>query len=92
MSLQFDNKISLGHLLSAVAMLIAGAMAYANLQSAQVEQSRRLERVEVSQQDREARVRALEINVAGQASDLRNIQIGINEIKAALVSLTDSRH
>lgn len=32
----------------------------------------------------EARVRAVEINQAGQTSDLRSIQIGIAEIKAAI--------
>lgn len=82
--MQFDNKISLGHIISILTMLVAGSMAYANLQSAQAEHQRRIERVEQSQQDREVRLRSLEISVSSQASDLRNIQLGIADIKASL--------
>lgn len=82
--LQFDNKISLGHIISIASMLIAGALAYANLHATQASQHRRLERVEQSQQDREVRLRALEISTSSQAADLRNIQMGIADIKASL--------
>ena len=91
MSLRFDNKISLGHVISIVAMLGAGILAYANLratqeslQAAHANTSHRIERVEKSQLDREIRLRALEISVSSQASDLRNIQTGIADIKASL--------
>lgn len=37
----------------------------------------------------ESRMRAVEIAQAGQSSDLRSIQIGISEIKAALGKIND---
>ena len=84
MSLQFDNKISLGHIISIGTLLVAGALAYAQLATSLDAAARRLERVEASQQDREIRLRSLEISVSGQASDLRNIQTGIADIKASV--------
>jgi len=82
--LQFDNKISLGHILSALMMLIAGVFAYASVVAEQSNQARRLDKVEQSQQDREVRLRTLESMMAGQTADLSNIQRGITEIKAQL--------
>lgn len=82
--LQFDNKISLGHILSAITMLIAGVFAYASVAAEQASQARRLDKVEQSQQDREVRLRTLESVMAGQTADLANIQRGISEIKAQL--------
>lgn len=87
--MKLDMTVSFGNLLIIATVIGSVSAAYSSLASAQSEQDRRLSRVEISQQDREARVRALEINVAGQASDLRNIQIGINEIKASLEKMTD---
>ena len=46
--LQFDNKISLGHILSAITMLIAGVFAYASAAAEQASQARRLDKVEQS--------------------------------------------
>ena len=44
----------------------------------------------LSQKQLETRVRAVEINQAGQTSDLRAIQVGISEIKAAISKIGDA--
>ena len=41
-------------------------------------------------ENREARVRAVEIAQASQTSDLRSIQVGISEIKAAISKIGDA--
>lgn len=89
--LQFDNKISLGHILSALTMLIAGVFAYASAAAEQSNQARRLDKVEQSQQDREVRLRTLESVMAGQTADLANIQRGITEIKAQLKDMAGGK-
>ena len=91
MSLQFDNKVSLGHLISALVFLLAGAGAYSDLRGQQVKFasdiaaiSKQAASADVSASERETRLRAVEIAQASQTSDLRSIQIGIVEIKAQL--------
>lgn len=95
MALQFDNKISTGHLLTAAGMLAAGLWGYAGLWASQEQLAREMEQVkatlnrdmEVIQSDavnREARLRAVEVAQASQSSDLRNIQMGISDIKSTL--------
>ena len=44
----------------------------------------------LARQQLETRVRAVEINQAGQTSDLRAIQVGISEIKAAINKIGDA--
>ena len=44
----------------------------------------------LARQQLETRVRAVEINQAGQTSDLRAIQVGISEIKAAISKIGDA--
>lgn len=89
--MKFSNQISAGNILAALAMLVAGLLAYASLVATQDAQQRRLDRIEASQQEREVRLRTLEVTIAGQASDLRSIQVGIGEIKAALDKLANGR-
>ncbi len=43
-----------------------------------------------ARQQLETRVRAVEINQASQTSDLRSIQVGISEIKAAISKIGDA--
>lgn len=96
--LQFDNKISLGHLLSALTMIAGGALAYADLRSSQTYLAEQLTQrraeiaaVEAAAQARESRLRAVELLQAGQVSDLRNIQQGISRIENQLERLTRER-
>ena len=46
----------------------------------------------VDAQNRENRIRTLEITLAGQTSDLRAIQVGISRIEAQLEKLQEKRH
>ena len=59
--------------------------------SMQVAQSRDAwQEATLARQQLETRVRAVEINQAGQTSDLRAIQVGISEIKAAISKIRDA--
>lgn len=87
MSLQFDNKISLGHVLTFVAMLVGGIVAYADLRSGQ---SRLVADVAASQaadENHEARLRAVEVAQASQSSDLRAIQASLVRIERLIEAL-----
>jgi hypothetical protein len=83
-ALQFDNKISLGHLISLAVVLGTGVIAYADLRTKLTRVVADVVIVEAEATAREARIRAVEIAQAGQTSDLRAIQIGINRIEAQL--------
>lgn len=52
--------------------------------------SERVARFEAVAKSYESRIRAVEISHASQTSDLRNIQIGINEIKDQIRRLSES--
>ena len=59
--------------------------------STQMEQSRAAwAEAGIARQQLETRVRAVEINQASQTSDLRAIQVGISEIKAAISKIGDA--
>ena len=87
MSIQFDNKISLGHVISVVTILAACIMAYATLSARQETMAADVLAIKADAQARESRIRAVEIAQAGQSSDLRSIQIGISRIEAQLEKL-----
>lgn len=95
MAITFDNRVTMGNILTIGAMVVGLSLGYANLQGQQAAQERRLEVLEVGHRDRAAesnaraqavdgRLRSLEVAQASQSSDLRAIQAGINEIKQAL--------
>jgi hypothetical protein len=85
--LQFDNKISLGHIISIALIIFGGVTAYADLRSSQTQLAAEITTIARAAENREGRVRSVEIAQASQNSDLRAIQTGISEIKAALVKL-----
>lgn len=92
---RYIGTVSLGNILTIISLLFtvtaagaAFAFGYGALSTVQAEQARRLDTVEASQRDREGRLRVIEATIAGQASDLRNIQTGIDEIKATLGRMT----
>ena len=101
-SMEWENKITMGNVLTiaiTVATIVAG---YTRIQAEQSYQADRIaaleresrERVQaltVQQAAQDTRIRGVELMQAGQSSDLRNIQTGIDEIKAALERLTTSK-
>ena len=84
MTLQWDNKISLGHLISIGTVLVAGAMAYGSIRAEQDRVAGEVVALEQAQQLHEGRIRAVELSLASQSSDLRNIQVTLGEIKIGL--------
>jgi hypothetical protein len=87
--LQFDNKISLGHIISIALIIFGGVTAYADLRSSQTQLATEVSSIARAAENREGRVRSVEIAQASQTSDLRAIGVGISEIKAALAKLGD---
>ena len=78
--------------------LISGSLVYSSIVAEAGRQSDRIQGIDQVIKDRialaesrnasmESRMRAVEISQAGQSSDLRSIQVGINDIKASLVEL-----
>lgn len=99
MAIQYDNKFTLGNIITIGTMIAGLAIGYANIQAQQVSDARRLEDLETRVQDAidtqlsherefEARLRSVEVAQASQSSDLRNLLIGVNEIKVSLDRLT----
>lgn len=97
--MQFENKITVGNILTIAAMLLAGVWSYSTLTTEIYRQADRIVSIEQIIRERTAmrdadsarkdsRLNALEIVQAGQSSDLRNIQVGINEIKIAIGQLS----
>jgi hypothetical protein len=98
MSLEFDNKVSLGHIISAAVFLLAGAGAYADLRGQNAKFSAEIATISKDQTategamaSSEIRLRTVEIAQASQTSDLRSIQIGIVEIKAQLNRMQEAK-
>lgn len=91
MALQFDNKISLGHIISIGVIIIGGITAYADLRGQQVQLASEVAAMSRAAEGRETRVRAVEIAQAGQSSDLRSIQVGISRIEAQLIKMQGGR-
>lgn len=89
MALQFDNKISLGHLITTVPMLVAAGIAWGALRAEQNTQALDISRTNASISAHDSRIRAVEIAQASQSSDLRSIQVGNARIEAQLEKLLE---
>ena len=89
MALEFDNKISLGHVLSVAVIAIGGMVAFFDLRGQQGQLTAEVASISRAAEGREIRIRAVEIAQASQTSDLRAIQVGIGEIKAQIQKLAD---
>lgn len=94
----FENKITIGNVITIAVLMATLSAGYADLRSEQLRQTERSATFSADMRDSasafdtyrasvEIRVRAVEVVQAGQGSDLRNIQAGINEIKASLEKL-----
>lgn len=88
MSLQFDNKISLGHVISIVTMMATGIMAYASLSARQEQMVADIIAIKADASARESRIRQVEITQANQSGDLRAIQNSLTRIESRLEKLT----
>lgn len=99
MAVQYDNKFTLGNIITIGTMIAGLSIGYANIQAQQAEAARRMDVLEVTVKDAvetqlsherefEARLRSVEVAQASQSSDLRNLLIGVNEIKVSLDRLT----
>lgn len=89
MSFEFDRKISLGNVITIGVVLFGAVGAWFTLVAGQQVLSREMIQVQSNVSAHESRIRSVEIAQAGQSSDLRSIQIGISEIKAALGKIND---
>ncbi|RWR06000.1 hypothetical protein [Paenirhodobacter populi] len=98
MPFEFDRKMSLGNLITIGVVLFGAIGAWFTLVAGQQQLTRDLIQIQTEfstrkvERDRqldahESRIRAVEIAQASQSSDLRNIQIGISEIKASIAKL-----
>lgn len=87
MPIQFDNKISFGHVASVVSMVVLGSIAYGTIAERQAKVSNDIAGIVRLAEARESRIRAVEIALAGTSSDLRSIQVGISRIEAQLEKL-----
>ena len=97
--LEYDPKISLGNIVTIMVVLIGAVTAWNTVVSRQSQMVEKMAIVEAAISAKtvardqqmaahEARLRAVEIAQAAQSSDLRNIQIGISEIKAQLEKMS----
>ncbi|HEY0213940.1 MAG TPA: hypothetical protein VGC40_10200 [Paenirhodobacter sp.] len=95
MAIEIDKRISFGNILTAVAVVVTVLSGWFRMDSSQVKLAEKVATIEAQitaksasrdkQMDAyENRIRSVEIAQASQSSDLRNIQIGISEIKAQL--------
>lgn len=93
--MQFENKVTIGNVLTMLAMIAGMFWSYSQLQQEQARQADKIESINGTLRDRvalvdarnaafETRMRAVEVAQASQSSDLQNILSAVNEIKAAL--------
>lgn len=94
----FENKVTIGNVITAAILFATLVAGYSDLRGQQLRQAERssafvedmrdsAESLDALRTSTDMRVRAVEVVQAGQGSDLRNIQTGINEIKASLEKL-----
>lgn len=98
--IEFDKRVSMGNILTVGAVLVTVITGLVRMDASQTKLAEKIATIEANiaqktisrdkQNDiMESRMRAVEIAQAGQSSDLRSIQIGISEIKAALGKIND---
>jgi len=98
--MQFENKISLGNVLTIAALILAMATGWATLAAQLATLTGRMAAAEQLQRERiliaesrasavDARLRSSEVAIAGQSSELRSILSAISRVEAALQKLAD---
>lgn len=91
MGLQFDRRISVGHVLSVIVIAIPALIAFANLKADQESTARDVTRTEQridKMMDRseatDSRIRMLEINDSNRVIELRGIYDALGRIEKAI--------
>lgn len=82
--MQFENKINLGHILTAAGLLFAGVGAYYDVKKAAESNAAQIIILSRDNQELNSRLRIQEINSASQTSNLSNIQSSVTRIEAKL--------
>lgn len=99
--MKFENNISIGNILTMLAMVAGMFWSYSRLQAEQVRQADKIENLQISARDMialndarsvatDARLRLLEIAQASQSSDLKNILATVTEIKDVVGRIKDN--
>lgn len=86
--MQWDNKISTGHLLTMVGMFLAGFFAWADIQASTSKNTADIVLLQQDARQNDTRLRSVEISVASMISTLQSIQVGVSEIKTQVDRLT----
>jgi len=76
--------VSLGNMLSIGSVVVGLSVGYSTLRADSLETRRMVVAIDAACLQRESRLRAVEIQQAGQNADLRSIQTGIAEIKSLI--------
>lgn len=98
--IEFDKRVSMGNILTVGAVLVTVITGWVRMDASQTKLAEKIATIEATivqksisldkqNEFMESRMRSVEIAQAGQSSDLRSIQIGISEIKAALGKIND---
>lgn len=98
--MQFENKITLGNVLTIVALALGLATGWSSIAAQLATQTGRLNAAEQLQRERtlvsesrasavDSRLRSSEVAIAGQSSELRSILSAIDRVEAALQKLAD---
>lgn len=83
-STHFENKITMGNVLTVVAMLVAVVAAYSNLQAKQVQFEKEAEVMGQRIDTGEARIRALEQASATASARFESLAQSMGEVKAEI--------
>ena len=86
--IRFDNLMTTGNMITITTLAGLAVSGWTAFQARAEFQVDRIDTIEGTAALIDSRVRALEIMQAGQQSDLRNIQTGIDDIKVSLQRLT----
>lgn len=80
----FENKITMGNILQALAMIVAIVVAYSSLQAEQVQLARQAESLTQRADAGELRLRALEQSGAIWGARYENLAQSVSEVKAEI--------
>jgi hypothetical protein len=86
---KFENKMTSGNIVTIITLIVSITIAYAKLDAQQTYQGEKIDTLEKIAAASDGRIRAVELAQASTASDLRNIQATLNEIKTSIDRLTE---
>lgn len=92
MPMQWDNKISTGHVLTVAGMFAAGFLAWADVKGTGTKNAADIIILQQDTRQNDNRLRSVEISVASMISTLQSIQVGVSEIKVEVKRVLDAPH